>query len=338
MNSRLFSIGLISLLSVSCGKPKTESKISTMQSVSTTTSQKKSFKNNLYPFSSISEKQSDALAKLGEQLFHDKRLSGDNTISCSSCHNLQHNGADTGVVSVGVQDKLGEINTPSVFNAALNFKQFWDGRVETLEEQVDGPINNPLEMGSSWDEVIEKLNKDKSIKEEFAKHFEDGITKDNISNAIAEFERTLTTPSRFDDFLNGNKYALNQEEKQGLQNFIDFGCVSCHQGANIGGNMFQKMGIVNNYFGDKKELTNADLGRYNVTKNEEDKFYFKVPSLRNVAKTAPYFHDGSAKTLNKAIEMMLHYQVGRPASEEEISQIAAFLNSLTSKRLETVEK
>jgi cytochrome c peroxidase len=267
-------------------------------------------------------------ALLGEKLFHEPRLSGDNSISCASCHNLQHGGVDGLTFSQGVAGALGDINAPTVFNSSLSFVQFWNGRAATLEEQAAGPIHNPLEMASNWDQALAKLRADETYRKEFSAAYKDGITPGNVVHAIASFERTLITPdSPFDRHLRGEA-GLTTEAVQGYQKFLDLGCASCHQGVLIGGNMYQKFGVLRDYF-QGRELSKADLGRYNVTGREEDRHVFKVPSLRNVALTAPYFHDGSAKKLEDAVKVMGRYQLGRELSEPDIALIVAFLHSLT---------
>lgn len=270
---------------------------------------------------------------LGQKLFHEKLLSHDNSISCAGCHDLNKGGTDNAVNSVGINGQVGAINSPTVLNACYNFKQFWDGRAESLEEQVDGPTHAGKEMGSNWPEIIGKLSAVAEYQASFAALYKDGVQSKNIKDAIATFERSLSTPnSRFDQFLNGKKEALTQEEIDGYQLFKNYGCISCHQGVNIGGNLFQKFGVMGNYFEDRGHITAADFGRYNVTKNAGDKFVFKVPSLRNIALTAPYFHDGSAQTLDQAVQVMGRYQLGRVLTDKEVSQIVKFLNTLTGEQ------
>lgn len=267
---------------------------------------------------------------LGKILFHDKRLSKDNSVACVSCHNLDLGGTDRLAKSVGIDGAVGAVNAPTVFNSAFNFVQFWDGRAKTLEEQAAGPVHNPIEMGSNWDEVINKLSKDRKIVRHFTKLYGDGITSDNIQNAIATYESALITPdSPFDQYLRGNESAMSKQAIEGYQLFNNYGCVACHQGVNIGGNMFQRFGVMNDYFTDRGNITKEDYGRFNVTGRESDRFKFKVPSLRNVAMTAPYFHDGSAETLHEAVIVMTRYQLGKPIDEEHLEKIVAFLESLT---------
>lgn len=266
---------------------------------------------------------------LGKRLFHETRLSKDGTISCASCHDLTQGGADSRRVSTGVGGAQGDVNTPTVFNSALNFKQFWDGRADTLEQQIDGPIMHPKEMGSTWPDIVEKLQADPSYVSAAGAIYSDGITPDNVRDSIATFERSLSTPnSRFDRYLQGEVAALSESERAGYALFQEIGCITCHQGANLGGNTFQTFGLVHNYFADRGEITKADLGRFNVTGKERDKFKFKVPTLRNISKTAPYFHDGSAATLEDAVQVMTRYQLGHDLEADEVASIVGFLRTL----------
>ncbi len=267
---------------------------------------------------------------LGRKLFHDTRLSKDNSISCATCHDLANGGDDGKPVSMGVKNAMGLINTPTVFNSAYNFKHFWNGRASSLEEQVDAPVQASNEMDEIWPRVIAKLYKDSAYPAEFEKTFNDKITREHIKASIAEFQRSLITPnSRFDQYLRGNHQAMNQQELQGYQAFKDYGCISCHQGMNVGGNMFQVFGVINSYFKHRgTELTDADKGRYTVTGRKEDMHMFKVPSLRMVAHTAPYFHDGSQATLRDAVDAMFKFQLGREAPDQDKDAIVAFLKTL----------
>lgn len=266
---------------------------------------------------------------LGKQLFHEPKLSHDNSLSCASCHDLQHGGVDHQRVSAGIHGQLGSVNAPTVFNVSLNVAQFWDGRASTLEEQIAGPLLNPVEMGSTWPEVLAKLSADPTYRQAFQQNYADGISMANVVDALVTFERSLITHgARFDRYLTGDKHALNAAELEGYHRFVDHGCASCHQGAGIGGNMFQHFGIMADYFKDRP-LTRADMGRFNVTGLEEDRHVFKVPSLRNVALTAPYFHDGSADTLEKAVRIMGQYQLGMELSDADTRYITAFLRTLS---------
>lgn len=269
---------------------------------------------------------------LGARLFSDTRLSVDHSIACVSCHRFDLGAADGRQVSIGVKGALGVVNAPSVFNSGLAFAQFWDGRAPNLVAQAAGPIHNPVEMASSWAIVLERLAADETMLRDFVQAYPDGLTAANVADALASFERTLlTVDARFDQYLRGDNSALNALEIEGYRHFRDFGCISCHQGVLIGGNMFQKFGVLGDYFAGRK-ITQADLGRFNVTGREEDRHVFKVPSLRNVALTAPYFHDGSADSLDKAVAEMGRYQLGRELSVVDVAKIVAFLGTLTGKQ------
>lgn len=267
---------------------------------------------------------------LGKKLFHEPMLSKNNQVSCASCHDLQKGGTDQRIHSLGINDSKGAINAPTVFNSGFHFKQFWDGRADTLEDQVDGPMQNELEMGSTWPEIVAKLQAAPAYAKAFKEIYPDGLQRQNVKNAIAEFERSLFTPnSRFDKYLRGDDQAITEDEKEGYKKFKTYGCITCHQGVNVGGNMFQPLGIMGDYFADRGNITESDLGRFNVTGNEEDKHVFKVPGLRNIALTAPYFHDGSAPTLEAAVATMAKYQLGRELPPQDLEQIVLFLKTLT---------
>lgn len=267
---------------------------------------------------------------LGERLFHDTNLSGDRTVSCASCHTLASGGADNSPTSVGVNGLSGELNSPTVFNSSLNIAQFWDGRAETLESQMDGPVHNPKEMGSSWVEIIDTLKANKEYSKWFEELYDDGITAQTIKDSIATFENSLVTLNApFDRFLLGDESAISENAKLGYKKFKEYGCVACHQGSNVGGNLYQRLGIMGDYFADRGTGVKAvDLGRYNVTGLDEDMHVFKVPSLRLAALTAPYFHDGSASTLKEAVRVMIKYQLGRTATEQDENLIVEFIHSL----------
>jgi len=268
---------------------------------------------------------------LGLQLFHDPRLSADNSISCASCHSLSTGGVDGKKVSPGVRGQLGDINAPTVFNAVFNHKQFWDGRAGTLQEQAGGPPLNPVEMAStSWDQITAKLKQDPALTAQFRKVYPDGWSGANITDAIAEFEKTLLTPSRFDAYLRGDAHALNSEELRGYQLFKSNRCATCHVGKNLGGQSFERMGRAVDYFAARDgELTNADNGRTSVTNDPLDRHAFKTPTLRNVELTSPYFHDGSRTELREAVRDMAKYQSGKRLSDSDVDAIVAFLKTLT---------
>ncbi|MDR2189588.1 MAG: cytochrome-c peroxidase [Azonexus sp.] len=266
---------------------------------------------------------------LGERLFHDARLSADMTVSCASCHNLAAGGVDGRRFSIGVGGAVGEINAPTVLNSAYNLAQFWDGRAATLEAQAVGPIENPIEMAATLPQIVDRLAQDSDLVDRFNRLYADGLTADNLLNAIATFERSLVTVnSPFDRYLRGDSEALTAREVDGYRRFLALGCVSCHQGRLVGGNMYQKVGVMADYFAGRT-VKHSDLGRFNVTGDEADRYVFKVPSLRNVALTAPYLHDGSAATLEDAVRAMGRYQLGRRLSDDDVEAIAAFLKTLT---------
>jgi cytochrome c peroxidase len=270
------------------------------------------------------------IVALGRKLFEDPQLSRDNQVSCASCHSFAKGGADARARSLGVNGLEGGINAPSVFNCGFNFRQFWDGRAGSLEEQIDGPIQAPKEMASSWDDIVRKLKISAPYVAAFQAIYPEGIQRETIKDALAEFERSLITPNaRFDQYLRGNESILSAAEKSGYHKFKVFGCISCHQGVNVGGNMFETFGVMGDYFATRGHVTKDDLGRFNVTGREQDRYVFRVPSLRNVALTAPYFHDGSAATLKEAVGVMAEYQLGRALSAEDIEEITQFLRTLT---------
>lgn len=274
--------------------------------------------------------------KLGRDLFKDVRLSKDNSISCESCHNLAVNGTDNLPKALGVSGQTGLVKTPTVYNSAFSIAQFWDGRSRTLEEQVSGPIHNPVEMATNWADVLFKLRQDRKLVAKFKSIFPDGLTASNIAQAIATFERSLVTVnSPFDRWLNGDDNALTYGEKEGYRLFKAYGCVSCHQGKNVGGNMYAYMGTMRDYFSERaRPVTEADLGRFNVTGNEEDKHLFKVPSLRLAGLQKYYFHDANSSNLEEAIQIMARYQLGREINELDAHKIGLFLNSLVGEHEE----
>jgi cytochrome c peroxidase len=264
---------------------------------------------------------------LGRILFYDPRLSKSQKISCNSCHSLTQYGVDNQATSSGHKGQKGKRNSQSVYNASLNFVQFWDGRAADVEQQAKGPVLDPVEMAMTSDkEVIAVLKSMPEYVDRFKKAFpnvKDPLTYDNMGIAIGAFERGLITVSRWDRFLKGDQTALTAEEKAGFNTLTASGCTTCHAGALVGGNMYQKIGAA------KPWPDTSDPGRSNVTKNEADRFMFKVPSLRNVEKTGPYFHDGKIATLKDAIARMAEYQVGKKLSDADIQSIETWLKSLT---------
>ena len=274
----------------------------------------------------------EAKAALGFALFHDSRLSVDNTVSCASCHALETAGVDNLQYSQGVNGQFGGVNAPTVYNAVYNFVQFWDGRAQTLAAQAAGPPLNPVEMASeSFEQIIAKLRSDKKFAKAFTAVYPDGITEANITDAIEQFERTLVTPnSAFDKWLRGDDSALTAEELKGYELFKKYDCATCHVGPNLGGLSYELMGLRRHYFAERGlELTNEDNGRFKETQQERDRHRFKVPGLRNVEHTWPYYHDGTRLTLEDAVRDMGLYQSGVELTETEVAEITAFLKTLT---------
>ena len=264
-------------------------------------------------------------AMLGKQLYMDTTLSADGKVSCNTCHDTKTFGVDNQVFSTGINGVMDTpFNSPTTFNAAFNFVQFWNGRAKDLADQARSPFTNPQEMGLNDEaEVIKIIGQNPDYKAKFNKIYGE-INMDNITDAIAEFEKTLITPNApFDRYQKGDENAISEAAKRGWNAFKTNGCVACHQGQNIGGTMYQKIGIFEPY------PNQENLGRYEITKVESDKMVFKVPSLRNVAKTAPYYHDGSIPTLDACVQFMAYYQLGKFLDQQTVEDIVAFLESLT---------
>ncbi|MGB6327940.1 MAG: cytochrome-c peroxidase [Halarcobacter sp.] len=281
-------------------------------------------------------------ALLGKKLYFDPILSKDNTISCASCHNLELGGVDNLKFSFGIKGQKGIINTPTVLNSIFNFRQMWDGRTKTLAHQVQFPITNPVEMGNSFQNLIKTLKNNSYYNETFNNIYKNGITIENIGDALEEFQKTLITPSAFDDYLRGDENAITSNQKKGYELFFKKGCVSCHNGINIGGGLYAQFGLTDEEMAHNltnqstndnvtKNEYNPDLGLYNITKNDFDKFYFKVPTLRNVALTYPYLHNGRIETLNETISSIAKAQLGLDLTKEETFLIEEFLKSLNGK-------
>lgn len=269
----------------------------------------------------------EAKTALGRALFYETLLSEDHDVSCNSCHPLNAYGADGRKASLGFDGRAGERNDPTVYNAAGQIAQFWDGRAADVEAQAKGPILNPVEMGmTDTTEVLKHLRDSPAYVASFRAAFPGEakpINFDNVGNAIGAFERRLVTPARWDKFLVGDSAVLTVAERQGLRTFLNTGCQSCHLGAFVGGDRFMKAGQVNAWF------SQADSGRYGVTKDAKDLFVFKVPMLRNIEKTSPYFHDGSVANLNEAVRLMAHHQLGKELAPADVQSIVTWLGSLT---------
>ncbi len=271
-------------------------------------------------------------AKLGSILYHHTALSGDETVSCATCHELGKGGVDGLQFSTGIREQKGAINAPTVFNAYFNKRQFWNGRAGNLEEQAGGPPMNPVEMdGGSWEKIAERLSKDSSFKKQFEEVYPDGFTEKNITDAIGQFERTLITPNcRFDKYLRGDKSALTADEIEGYKVFKKAYCSVCHSGINLGGQTFEYMGLKHDYFSARGDIGNVDdKGLEGFTSDMRDLHKFKTPSLRNIELTAPYFHDGTVHSLDKAVEIMAKYQRDVELTQQEKDNLVKFLKTLT---------
>ena len=276
-----------------------------------------------------------AKAELGKILYHDTRLSDNGTISCATCHGINTGGVDNLQYSEGINGQFGGVNAPTVYNAVFNFVQFWDGRAASLADQAAGPPLNPVEMGcKSFEEIAVRLSEDKELTKAFCEVYPEGWNQATITNAIAEYEKTLVTPnSAFDKYLKGDKEALTAEEIKGYELFKKYDCATCHAGVNMGGLTYELMGQQADYFVDREQfkkagLTDGDNGRFAQTGNERDRHRFKTPTLRNVELTYPYYHDGSVETLEEAVRMMATYEVGVELNNNEINSITTFLKTL----------
>lgn len=268
-----------------------------------------------------------AQVQLGYILFNDPKLASDGKTSCQSCHDLNTNGAEKSRFSTGVNG-TGKRNSPTVFNAVLNARFFWDGRAVSLEHQIDGPIHHPLEMNNNWQDIISYVSSNPAYQDQFSQLYDDEINQENIKHALITFMETLLTPDApFDLYLQGNKTAISDIAKIGWHKFQQLGCIICHQGNNIGGNLFQRFGNVSS---EEDLVSETDMGRFAITGNPRDKYVFRVASLRNVAKTAPYFHDGRAETLEDAITIMARRQLGQELDAVSIVELSAFLTSLNA--------
>jgi cytochrome c peroxidase len=271
-----------------------------------------------------------AKVALGERLFNDPRLSGDQTLSCSSCHSFELGGGDRNATAVGVYGLKGPRNVPTVFNAALNVAWNWDGRSTSLAEQLDGPLTSPIEMGATWPQVVERLVEDVPFRTAFEHVYPEGIARESLADAIAEYERSLiTVDAPFDRFLRGEPTAIGDEAKAGHAIFVRAGCATCHVGPALGGQSFEVLGLRRAWSLAGGATDPVDDGRFRATGQERDRFRFKVPTLRNVALTAPYFHDGSVARLDEAVRRMAHHQLDVELQPREVDRVVSFLQSLT---------
>lgn len=273
---------------------------------------------------------------LGKQLYTDTLFSKDLSHACYSCHSLKKAGTDRLPRYIGLNKKEGTINTPTVLNASFNFRQFWDGRAKTLKEVIEDHLKDNTVFANNWSTVIQRIKENAFLADSFKKIYKEGITANTIKDALTVYlESLVTTDSAFDKYLKGDQSALSDDQKKGYRLFKYYGCITCHQGMNAGGNLLQKMGIYQDYFAKKPTIAKSDLGYFNYTGKEEDKYVFKIPTLRNVALTAPYLHDGSVNTLADVVQMMAIYEVGQPIPAHEVPYIVKFLESLSGKLPET---
>ena len=305
----------------------------------------------------------EEMVALGQLLFEDVRLSRDGSLSCASCHNLSYAGADIRGISVGIGGEVLRRNAPSVYNAVFNFRQMWDGRARTLQEQVSVVMTSVAEMDTDWEKTTRLLQADPLVSVRFEQVFGEAVSKENVIEALAAFESTLVTlDTPYDRYLAGNENALDVIQRQGLELFRSLGCNSCHDGPHLGGNQFQHMALFFEFgsdhdlvqvggesgmsYGEEHEddhdeelggYEQVDTGRFEVTRLEEDRLVFKVPNLRNVALTPPYFHNGSAATLEAAVYEMAEHQLGVLLNNQQLEQLVAFLKALSSDRLKGIE-
>lgn len=334
MSYRLLTVALATLLLAACGKPPATTAVQSESQAAGPAAADDVLQTRaaalFRPLPAVMTDENRAVTEaqidLGRMLYFDARLSKNQEISCNTCHDLERYGVDGEPTSSGHKGQRGARNSPTVYNAALHIAQFWDGRADDVEEQAQGPVLNPVEMAMPDAAAVEKVLKSiPGYAPAFAAAFPDDadpISFKNAADAIGAFERGLVTPSPFDRYLVGETSALSAEQIAGLETFMDVGCTTCHNGVGIGGGLYQKLGLI-------KPFETEDTGRAEVTGSEVDKFMFKVPSLRNIVETAPYFHDGKVVTLDEAIRLMAEHQLGRTLTDEQVASIASFLGSLT---------
>lgn len=329
MSNRLLSTAFAALILAGCGQPTTPPAAS--QPASAAADELQTMASML--FTPLSAPEPDAAGNpatearitLGRMLYFDARLSKNQAISCNTCHDLASYGVDGEPTSSGHKGQRGTRNSPTTYNAALHIAQFWDGRAADVEEQAKGPVLNPVEMampdGATVVKVLKSVPGYVPLFQAAFPDAADPITYDNVAAAIGAFERGLVTPSPFDEFLAGDAAALTTEQRAGLETFMHTGCATCHNGTGMGGGMYQKIGLI-------KAFDTTDTGRAEVTGSDADKFMFKVPSLRNITETAPYFHDGQVATLENAVSLMAEHQLGKTLTATQVKEILAFLGSL----------
>jgi len=279
----------------------------------------------------LAENLDPAKVELGRKLFQDARVSGDNAFSCASCHHLDRSGDDERPRSLGFEGRQLDFNAPTIFNAALNYRLNWLGNFRTLEAQNESVLLGPRLMNISWEELLKRIRADRDYQSAFSTAYTDGPQRSSVLDALATFQRSLLTPNApFDDYLRGAADAITDDQQRGYELFKSYGCIACHQGRNLGGNLLQKFGIFADPFAGQS-MTAADLGRYSVTHLESDRQVFRVPSLRNVAVTAPYFHNGNTSSLTEAVGTMARIQLGRELPKQDLDLIVGFLGTLTGK-------
>ena len=327
-------VGLATLLSISCSSPEAEpqQKTAPAQPLAPVATAIDAQKLALFqPLPEVIAAEGTVLDQaridLGRILYYDTRLSKNHDISCNSCHKLDSYGVDGQPTSSGHKGQKGGRNSPTVYNAAGHLAQFWDGRAKDVEEQAKGPVTNPIEMAMPDEKgvaaILESIPGYGDLFKAAFPQDANPISLTNAATAIAAFERKLVTPSRWDKFLNGDQTALTEDEKKGFLTFMDTGCQTCHLGTYVGGNMFQKAGLVTPW------PSQEDAGRFDLTKQETDRMFFKVPSLRNIDKTGPYFHNGQVASLDEAVTLMARHQLGKELKPEDVSSIVTFLKALT---------
>lgn len=333
MNKKLFIVAVILIFTAACTQQGEQKKVNGKTAISESDQQLITKANSLFAPLPKGGDPNTKIAQLGKKLYYETSISMNGKISCNSCHNIKTYGVDNLPTSPGHEGKLGGRNSPTTFNASIHIAQFWDGRSPDLVDQAKGPVLNPIEMGmTSAADVELKLQANPEYKTMFTEAFPNEvqpITFDNFAKSVAAFEQTLITPSPFDAFLAGNAEALSPEQKEGMNLFIETGCIACHTGAGIGGNSFQKFGLVKGPYWDYTHSTNKDLGRGALTNNESDNNMFITASLRNVEKTGPYFHDGIVNNLEEAVKIMANVQLGKELDQTQIEKLVVFLKSLT---------
>lgn len=330
---KIAPIIMLAIAFISCGSPEKKETNKKAPEISVADQQLISKANTLFAQLPKPEQTDSKIVQLGKKLYYETSISKNGKMSCNTCHDIKTYGVDNLATSPGHEGKFGNRNSPTTFNASLHIAQFWDGRSPDLIDQAKGPVLNPVEMGMPDAAGVEEiLRQNESYKMLFAEAFpgeSQAITFDNFAKAVAAFEKTLITPAPFDAFLAGNADTLTAQQKEGLNLFIETGCIACHTGAGLGGNTFMKFGLVKGPYWDFTHSKLKDLGKGALTGNEADNAIFKSSSLRNIQKTGPYFHDGSVASLDEAVKLMAYLQLGKELTPEQVNSMVAFLSSLT---------